>query len=162
MSEPLSEPAEHDVTPEATSVEPERESVEDLPEFAQKIIRSLRSEAATHRHKARVAAEKAAALEQETTALHAAKVNAEATLSESRMELTRIRAALDAGVPAEVVEDFAARLQGSTAEEIAADAARLKSTFGVSARRGDPSQGASGGSAMTDHPLTNFFLSHRT
>ncbi|TDC92361.1 hypothetical protein E1161_13385 [Saccharopolyspora aridisoli] len=162
MPESLPDPANADVAPEDTSTEPERESIETLPDFAQKIIRSLRSEAATHRHKARVASEKAAALEQETAALHAAKTHAEATLAESRMDLTRIRAALSAGVPAEVVEDFAARLHGSNAEEIAADAARLKSTFGVSARRGDPSQGSSGGSAMTDHPLTNFFLSHRT
>lgn len=161
MSESLPDSTADGVTPEDSPTEPERESVEALPEFAQKIIKALRSEAATHRHKGRVAHEKAAALEQETAALHAAKVNADADLASVRMDLTRLRAALDAGVPAELAEDFAARLHGSTAEEIAADAARLKNTFGVSARRGDPSQGALGGTA-TDHPLTNFFLSHRT
>jgi hypothetical protein len=161
MSEqqPVSEPTDTDVVPEATGNEAERETVEDLPEFAQKIIKALRSEAATHRHKARMAADKAATLEQETASLHAAKTHAESDLASARMDLVRLRAALAAGVRPELAEDFAARLHGSTEEEIRADAERLKNTFGVAARRGDPSQGASGGTAMTDHPMTNFFLS---
>ncbi|GAA2812854.1 hypothetical protein [Saccharopolyspora taberi] len=164
MSEqsPLPESADNDLALEAESTEPDRETVEHLPEFAQKIIKALRSEAATHRHKARLANEKTATLEQETAALHAAKMNTEADLASARLDLTRLRAALAAGVRADLAEDFAARLHGSTEEEIAADAERLKNTFGVSARRGDPSQGASGGTALTDHPLTNFFLSRKT
>ncbi|GAA4852447.1 hypothetical protein [Saccharopolyspora rosea] len=162
MSESVPESVDTDVAPEAAPPEPDRETVEDLPEFAQKIIKALRSEAATHRHKARVAADKAAALEQETAALHAAKTQTETDLASARMDLTRLRAALAAGVPAELAEDFAARLQGDSAEEIAADAERLKQLVGTQARRGDPSQGASGGTAITDHPLTNFFLSRTT
>jgi hypothetical protein len=164
MSEPqpLPDTTEPDAVPEAVPVEAERESVEDLPEFAQKIIKALRSEAATHRHKARVAADKAATLEQETAAMHTAKVNAESGLASARMDLVRLRAALAAGVRPELADEFAARLHGSTEDEIKADAERLKKTLGFGERRGDPSQGASGGAAMTDHPMTNFFLSKKT
>lgn len=158
----LSESTETDTVPEAVSTEAEQENVEALPDFAQKIIKALRSEAATHRHKARVAADKASILEQETAAMHAAKVHAESDLASAQLDLVRIRAALAAGVRAELAEDFAARLHGTTEDEIRADAARLKTTFGVTARRGDPSQGASGGASMTDHPMTNFFLSQKT
>jgi hypothetical protein len=72
--------------------------------------------------------------------------------SESERNLLRLRAALTAGVESSQIDEFAARLQGSTEDELKADAEKLAKFF-TPARRGDRSQGAGADSTPVDDPI---------
>src|SRR5690606_37672752 len=76
--------------------------------------------------------------------------------SAAQQELLKLRVALDAGVPGEHVRMVAERLQGTTEEELKADAAKLVQTFKLDQSRHlpiDPSQGR--GRDQNSGPIDN-------
>lgn len=154
-------------------------SLSELPEWAQTEIRRARNDAAKYRRE-RNAIQKALADKDADAADHAGE---RAEDQESRAEIdrltgelttaqrdtARLRAALAADVPPGQVPDFAARLVGSTDEELAADAIRLRELLGLPApperTRPDPSQGAgidtATGSATTPAEVFSAFIQDR-
>lgn len=147
-------------TTEETVTEPQ--TVSQLPKWAQDKIKKLRDEAAGHRQaknsaetetSERLNAEFAKEREQFQSDNEALLFR----VSEKDLELNRLRAALSVGVSPEQAETFASRLQGETPEELAEDANRMKSMFGISGVRSDPSQGSRGAGTPSDE-LSNFIL----
>lgn len=131
---------------EASEATPNR--VEDLPEFAQKMIAELRDEAKKYRLRSKEAAEKALseAEAQHAEALSSLTAELESVAAERdsmRTELARLKAALNAGVPAEMADEFASRLKGETAEDYVEDAKRLLEIFQPNKpeRKANPAQG---------------------
>jgi len=145
------------VTPPVTPTEPT--TVEQLPEFARNLITGLRQENAKHRTSKTEAVE-AAKLEAQTAfeaQLAASNTEHEATKGElgtSKLELAKLQAAINSGIPTDKLLTFASRLVGSTEEELKADAEEAKKLYGVTSDSAvDPSQGrggATGGNADTD------------
>ena len=120
---------------------------EELPEWARKQISDANQEAAKYRVQVR---EKdtalQAALEENATLKNTAGTDKTAKEA-AELNLLRINVALKAGIPGENAAAFAARLQGSTEDEIKSDAEALMNAFGSDAFTGaphaatDPSQG---------------------
>lgn len=151
----------------APAVQSEITTVEQLPEFAQNHIRDLRQEAAKHRTSKNDAVQ-AAKLEAQTefeAKLAESNTAHEATkseLSKAQLAVEKLNAAIEAGVPVGKLKSFAARLQGTTPEELKADAAEAKKIFGVTESQSaeDPSQGLGGtGSGNTGDDFASFVLS---
>jgi hypothetical protein len=117
MEEPTT-PA--DAAPEAAEAEPTT--------FDADYVKSLRAEAAKYRTEAKANAEAAARLREIEDAQKSEAQRAQEALAEAqreaetaRLEALRLRVGVSAGLPPEAIS----RLQGSTEDEIAADAAKL-------------------------------------
>lgn len=147
---------ENNTVPPVTN--PPADTLESLPEWAQKEIKDLRREGQNK-------GAKITSLEADLTTARNDWATKEATyvqqVATGTTELARYRAAVSSGVPADRVDDFAARLRGSTPEELTADAASLAQMLSVNAttpppvndQRGvDPSQGR--GNGTNSPPLT--------
>jgi DNA primase catalytic subunit len=152
MSEEVtgSDAAQNTETPEVAEEQRKTtESVEDLPEFAQKMISKLRDEAKRNRLKGKEDTENAlsAAKQDHASAIETLTAERDAIAAERdsiRSDVTRMRAALNAGIKPELVDEFASRLKGESDEEINEDAQRLAEIFnttGKPERKSDPSQG---------------------
>ena len=117
-------------------------SIDAFPEEAQDYIRRLRDEAARHRNEAKEARNRAAQLEDQNKteaqrqADQAAADKARADAAEAR--LLRFEVAAEKGIPLQL----AGRLQGSTKEELSADADKLRTDFGIA--EGDSGSTAGG------------------
>lgn len=123
-----------------------KESVDDLPEWARKSLTDANAEAARYRTSLR-AQEAAAAKLQEDLAkaktpeeFEAAVNDLKATISKLELEVLRKDAAREYGIP----EALEARLMGTTADEIKADAKALSELIGAGASA-TPSARLSGG-----------------
>ncbi len=131
--------------------------VDELPEWAQTEIRKARDEAKRHRQSAKESSEQAGKvpdLESRVSELSDA-------LAARDHELGRIRAVLHTGKVSEPshVLDVAERINGSTQDELDADADKLVDLFGIGnqqqpsqQRRADPTQG-NGHQALNGDPM---------
>lgn len=138
-------------------------SLDELPEWAQNEIRRGRTEAAKYRRE-RNSAQKA--LQDKDTTAEDQESRAEverlaAQLDVAQLDAAKLRAAIAAGAPATHVADFAARLVGTTEDELTADAGRLRELLGLpgpARKRPDPSQGAGldGGTTTATNPAEAF------
>lgn len=123
--------------------------------FSAEYVQGLRNEAAKYRNDKKdavQAAKDALNAEWETKLSGSAdEVNRLGTdLGDAWVELAKLYAALDAGVPSDKVRDFAGVLKGSDAESIKGSAESAKALFGgfkTDDPATDPTQG-SGGSAI--------------
>ena len=146
-------------TTDSTAGAAPAEDVKSLPPWAQTMIGDLRREAGGYRT-AKTAAEKAAEEWQGKAVEHENAVKAATEqLSKTELNVAKLKAALLTKQTGEQALVFAERLQGSTPEEIAADAAKLASFFGgststTSTVKPDPSQGQGGSDmALNGDPL---------
>lgn len=126
-------------------------TVEQLPEFAQTLIRQLRQENANARvkkneavtsTKAETQTEFEAKLAESNTAHEATKVQLDA----ATVNLAKLNAAIQAGVPTDKLNAVASRLNGTTEDELKADVEQVKTLFGIGepaprVPATDPSQG---------------------
>lgn len=158
-------------TTETVVTQSEITTVEQLPEFARNMITELRQENASTRVKKNEAVEAAkgevqtafeAKLAESNTAHEATKDQ----LAQATMSMAKLNAAIEAGVPTDKLTSFASRLQGSTAEELKADAVEVKKIFGITESTPvnkpatDPSQGLAGdGSENADSNFASFMMS---
>lgn len=144
----------------------EATTVEQLPQFAQDLIRNLRSENAANRVKTN---EKLNATKAETQSEFEAKLAESNTahqatqeqLNASNLSLAKLNAAIEGGVPTEKLLAVASRLNGTTAEEIKADVEVVKKLFGVGepsprTPATDPSQGLGGSGVASEDGFTSF------
>lgn len=150
-----SQPSEPD-TGEASGTRP-AQRVDELPEWAQTEIRKARDEAKRHRQSAKETSEQAGKvpdLESQVSELTD-------KLAARDHELGRIRAVLNTGKVSEPsqVLDVAERINGSTQDELDADADKLVDLFGIGnqqqpaqQRRADPTQG-NGHQALNGDPM---------
>lgn len=120
-------------------------STGDLPQWARDKISELNDADAQKRIEIRnLKAELSAAL-QDVVSSSEAKTNAEAGSAAAIAELSKLKIALGAGVPGAQAVSIAARLQGSTDDELKADAEKLVADFGMNSPTfvpaTDPSQG---------------------
>lgn len=125
---------------------PSDADISTLPQWARDAISRANNEAASRRVEIRQLTDKTTELMNELTASKDVKTAAEKATNDKGLELQKVLIALDAGVPGERVRSIAARLQGSTEDELKADAAALVADFGINAgpapvRATDPSQG---------------------
>lgn len=164
MSETASTGTETTATTAEATAPAEVTTVEQLPEFAQKLITQLRQENANARVKANEKAETAkletkqefeAALAESNTAHDATKVQ----LDVANLNLAKLNAAIEAGVPTDKLLAVASRLNGTNAEELKADVEVVKGLFSIGepAPRTpavDPSQGK--GTETTGAPQDEF------
>ena len=119
---------------------PEPQDTNSLPEWARKAISEANSEAAKYRVKAQQAADQTKAevtasftdqiksLSDEKSAVLAERDNASSNYN-------KLVAALEAGVPGDTAVEFAALLQGTSADEYKAHAEKLKGMFGTPAKQ---------------------------
>jgi len=133
------------------------QKVEELPDWAQAMIVDLRKENAGHR-KAKGDAEKAVQEAEEKRLAEEKRwqelaEKRQSELEKANQELARIQhetlardVAKEAGLP----EAFAARLRGTTREELAADAAELKKLFPQQSPGAPASPQRAGGAAEMD------------
>lgn len=117
----------------------------DLPQWARDKISELNDNDARKRIEIRdLKAELSTALQNVVTSSEA-KTNAETASAAAVAELSKLKIALDAGVPGDRVVSIAARLQGSTDDELKADAEKIVADFGMNVPgfvpATDPSQG---------------------
>lgn len=116
-----------------------------LPQWARDAISRANNEAAERRVALRQKTDEHTAALAQVQSIADEKAAAEKAANDSKAELLKLSIALDAGVPGERVRSIAARLQGSTEDELKADAAALVNEFGINAapvtRATDPSQG---------------------
>lgn len=133
-------------TPPAKPAAPQSQRVEDLPDWAQAIVREARTEAGKYRREKSSTETALSELQKEIATLREGSEDVTAELTASRLAETRLKAALRSGQTGEEALEFAARLQGTTEEEISADAEKLAKFFNASPAqqtpRSDPSQGA--------------------
>lgn len=105
--------------------------------FSADYVSKLRDEAAQHRTKANEfknqATSLASQLETVTTAFKTEKDQLQSGLTQQQLAVTKIQAAISAGVPTEKLLDFADLLQGSDADSIAASAAKAQALLGITA-----------------------------
>jgi hypothetical protein len=122
-------------------------SLDELPDWAQTEIRRARTEASKYRRE-RNTAQKALQDKDTTTGDQESRNEVDRLAGEldtARLDAAKLRAALAAKVPPAYVADFASRLVGTTEDELAADAVRLRELLGLpdpDRKRPDPSQGA--------------------
>ncbi|QUH01457.1 hypothetical protein HUO13_12110 [Saccharopolyspora erythraea] len=124
------------------------------PEFYERELERARKDAAKYRERAKTAAEEAetklrqefATREGELTArieeLTAQVGAAEVKVSETERAATKLRLAVENGVPADKIDVFTKRLVGDNADELAADAKSLAEFFGPASVQEDRSQGS--------------------
>lgn len=121
----------------------EATTVEQLPQFAQDMIKSLRDEAAKHRTakgeaveaaKAELTASLTADFETKLAAQKAETEAAQTETSTHKLALDKLRTALGARVEPTVFEEvelFAGQLKGSTEDEVKTEADGLKRLLGA-------------------------------
>jgi murein L,D-transpeptidase YcbB/YkuD len=147
---------------------PEQQSIESLPEWARKSLTDANNEAAAARVAKREAVE---AARQEVTAslttdfdtrlaqAQQAHEEVQTELSQTKLAVAKLKAALSVGIPGESAEEFAQRIKGESDEDIAEDAAALKVLFskssGKSAPALDPAVDRSQGSGNLPHGLNS-------
>jgi hypothetical protein len=153
-------------TPAPPAAQPtEINSVEQLPEFAQNMIRDLRAEAARHRTaKGDAVKTRETELNQEfETKLAESNTAHEATkadLARVNLEMAKLGAAIRAGVPSDKLATFAGLLQGSNKDELDAHAKSILSTFGGFTQGAvDPSQALNSGGQTDGNSFHEFILS---
>lgn len=117
-----------------------------LPQWARDAISRANNEAAERRVALRQKTDEHTAALAQVQSIADEKAAVEKAANDSKNELLKLSIALDAGVPGERVRSIAARLQGSTEDELKADAQKLVEEFGINAapvapRATDPSQG---------------------
>lgn len=121
--------------------------VEDLPDWAQTLIRDLRAESANRRVELTNRTTELTTASTTLAALGTEKDTFKAQADKAAADLLRLNVALTAGIPGDKAGVFAARLQGSTEDELKADAEALKGAFGSGSTpppATDLSQGQSG------------------
>lgn len=141
---------QYDTDGAAAAATAEAKKLEDLPTYWQGEIRSLRDEAAKHRtakqeYKAQLEAAKPK-LDQfdEITEKHEALLYQHET---ANAELGKLKAALEAQIPADRILSLASRIQGNTPEEWKEDAKALAEMVSSGTKvtpATDPSQGNGG------------------
>jgi len=137
--------------------------VEDLPEFAQNLIKDLRNENAAARVKKNEAVESSKS--EVTKEFEAKLAEADTAHTASKVELLRVqtdRAKAELALEtllgdetAKKVRGFARAIQGADEEEMKAHATELKSLFGISGEKEtpsavDPTQGYNGAQTQSD------------
>lgn len=132
----------NDVTP---ATPPVKQATDDLPTWVREKLSAANNEAAKYRTERNEYREQATAALNQVTEVTNAKTAAEERAAAAEKELLKYRVALEAGVPGGLIP----RLQGSTEEEIRADAAALLEQIGssipVKQSATDPSQGKGDG-----------------
>ncbi|GGM64733.1 hypothetical protein GCM10012275_39170 [Longimycelium tulufanense] len=152
----------------ATTESTETETDNELPQWARDQITEANNEAARYRVRAREAADKARAevrqeFEPQVSALEDEKAALAADLDAARLDLVKLKAALNAGIPGESAAEFAELLKGSTEEDITAHAETVKAMFSAAGsvrppRAVDPSQGLGLDSTTSPHDAFGAFL----
>lgn len=124
-------------TAEATTNEgvQETQTVDELPQWAREKLTKANNEAAKYRNEKNAAVEAAKAavqadFEAKLAEAVSAKESIESELSDAKLSLAKLTAVLKVGFPSDKAEEYAARVQGTTPEEIAADVAKLRELFG--------------------------------
>lgn len=140
-------------------------TVADLPQWAQDEISSARNEAARYRTEKNEAVEAAkaeveASWKSKVEELEKAKADAETASVESRSEVTKLKAALGAGIESDKVLSFASLLKGETEDELKSHADEVKALFGAGSPASpektpavDPSQGSGNTLPLNGDPL---------
>lgn len=141
MSEPITTPA------------PDQN---EAPQWARDALSKANSEAARYRVERNEYKQQLDSALDQLKALTDSKTAVEQTASTASLELQKLLIALDAGVPGDRARSIAERLQGSTEDELKADAQKLISDFGLNApatptRATDPSQGR----GVDQQPIAN-------
>jgi len=129
---------------------------DEAPEWARKAISEANSEAAKYRVEKNSLKQQLDEVLGKNSELTDKVAEVEKAHSAAQQELLKLRVALDAGVPGEHVRMVAERLQGTTEEELKADAAKLVQTFKLDQSRHlpiDPSQGR--GRDQNSGPIDN-------
>lgn len=130
--------------------------------FTLEYVQQLRNEAAKHRTAKQAVEDKLKA--QHEQALVAAKAEADVKIAEAQalvgakdIEVAKLKAALELGVPRDKIETFVDSIKGSTVEEVNASAKSLSDLAGgfaapaASATATDPTQGR----GAQPHPLNS-------
>lgn len=128
--------------------------VEDLPDWAQTLIRDLRAENANRRVELTSRTTELTTASNALAAVGTEKDTIKSLADKAQADLLRLNVALAAGIPGDKAAVFAARLQGSNEDELKADAEALKGAFGSGSTpppATDPSQGQ-GGTQSTGTP----------
>lgn len=125
-----------DTTPNDAQRPASEQDMQALPQWARDAITTANDQAARNRIKAREAAETARAevaaeFQERMSALAADKDDIALELGDARLDLSRLRIALGAGIPGESATEFAALLRGSNEDELRAHADKVKAMFGV-------------------------------
>lgn len=115
----------------------------DLPQWARDAISKGNNEAATFRTQLREKTNELTAALDNFATLAGEKDSAVERATVAETALLKLNVALNAGIPGDKAAVFAARLQGTTEDELKADADALKGAFGteVIPSATDPSQG---------------------
>lgn len=122
------------------------------PEALQSELKRARSEAASYRVAARDAKEAASKeVASQLSSLSDEKASLTAEADRLNLKLHKLEAALSVGIPGESVSEFADRLQGSSLDDLKADAEKLKGMFGTgSTARTAPVDHSQGKGGSTD------------
>jgi len=163
MSDALNTSIESVVNPatEPAAVEAPAEAVENsdqLPEWAREKLSKANAEAAkyrTERNAAQEALDAAKAFETQLSAEATSHLETKTALEAATLNLLKLTAALEAGVPADKANQVASRIQGTTADEIKADAQVVVGLLGASAPAArtpavDPSPAGTAPMALND------------
>lgn len=154
----------------AGQVETENGGNSDAPEWMQKELDRARKEAAKYRERSRQAADEAETKLRDEFATRESDLKKQhddltekyedllVQANEKEHALTKLRLAVEHGIPADNIDTFTKRLVGETQEELAEDAKQLAGFFGSShkATREDHSQG-SGAVPLNSPTLLNIF-----
>lgn len=129
----------------------ENSNREVAPQWARDAITKGNNEAAKYRTDLRAKTDEHTAALTEITTLRDQLAAATAEKDKAGIELLKLSVALAAGIPGEKAAGFAARLQGTTEDELKADAESLKGVFPteVSPSATDPSQGRGASTPVT-------------
>lgn len=132
--------------------------VSDLPQWAQDTIAEANAEAAKYRVEKKDAveagkAEVEASWKTKVEELEASIADRESAMSEARTDVTKLKAALEAGIDTEKVLSFASLLKGDTEEELKSHAEEVKQLFAVSDPATPPKTPAVDPSQGTGNPL---------
>lgn len=143
----------------ATGSRQEPQSVDSLPEWAQKELTKARNDAAKYRTEKRELKqqlENAGEADKKRSEVEKKLHEQSETLSDRESELGKLKAVLNAGMPADQAVSMASRVKGATEDEWNHDAAELASMFGESVkpeRRPDYSQGAGNSQPLNGDPI---------
>lgn len=123
----------------------------DLPEWAREAISTANGEAAKFRVERNAARDELTKVQADLASLQEKHKEATSKVAEAETAFLKYTVAVESGVPGEKAAEFAALLQGSTKDEVAAHATQLKTLFNTPTMAGqkaiDPSQGQGGAGA---------------
>lgn len=130
-------------TPNPGEQNSQREDQSTLPEWARNAISRGNNESAEWRVKFRNKEAEHTATLTELATLKETVATSQESATKATTELLKLSVALAAGIPGEKAAAFAARLQGTTEDELKADAESLKGVFPTDSVSDatDPSQG---------------------